>query len=260
MTPSDTLLLSLSNIFDGSRGSDFCLTVSGQSVGKATITPVSGGKMVRIETLNIDERLREGGVGRHILREICDMADKAECSITLDAFDYPGMEGHGWLVKLYRSFGFEIDTPMDENGYVNLVRDPHPPFDPAERPEEEDRRKVEKVIAEMAVLSSEWPLEAHLKPYRNSYAPDMAYPAVVLTDLFADTPGEGFGTLYLEELARRCDAAGLTQYTDADGTRSREFYLARGFEVTAGRRDHQLVRWAQDPDLALDRNDGLSLT
>jgi GNAT superfamily N-acetyltransferase len=95
-------------------------------------------------------------------------------------------------------------------------------------------------------------IAAALRPRRNICAPDLAYPALVLTDLFAEAPGNGAGSAYMAELARRCDAEGLTLYTDAQDDRSRDFYLARGFERTTGRRDHQLVRWAPDPEAEFD--------
>ena len=121
--------------------------------------------------------------------------------------------------------------------------------------EDEDQEPVEavldRVIAQMDAFVQDMPLTAHLRPYTNSYAPGMVYPAIVLTDLFADRPGAGAGTVYLSELGRRCDEEGLTLYTDAEGKRSFDFYVACGFEATTGRRDHQLVRWApMSPDLA----------
>lgn len=109
---------------------------------------------------------------------------------------------------------------------------------------------LDRVIKQMDAFVQNMPLIAHLRPYTNSYAPGMVYPAIVLTDLFADTPGGGAGTAYLTELGRLCDEEGLTLYTDAEGKRSFDFYVACGFEATTGRRDHQLVRWApMPPDL-----------
>lgn len=109
---------------------------------------------------------------------------------------------------------------------------------------------LDRVIAQMDAFVQDMPLTAHLRPYTNSYAPGMVYPAIVLTDLFADRPGGGAGTAYLTELGRLCDKEGLRLYTDAEGKRSFDFYVARGFEATTGRRDHQLVRWApMSPDL-----------
>lgn len=120
---------------------------------------------------------------------------------------------------------------------------------------DDDDRDIEAVlsgvISRMDRFVADRPLEAILEPYRNSFMPEMSYPAVVLNSFFAEEPGGGHGSAYLEELFRICDEEFLTVYTDAEGPRSRDFYLARGFEVTEGRRDHQLVRWAPlPPELA----------
>lgn len=118
-------------------------------------------------------------------------------------------------------------------------------------PEEErkPRSEVEALIARMDAFAQDMPLSACLVPYRNYYFPDIAYPAVVLNEFYADTPGQGVGTTYLDELKRLCDDASIILYTDAEGPRSRDYYLRRGFEVTTGRRDHQLVRTPIEPDL-----------
>lgn len=105
------------------------------------------------------------------------------------------------------------------------------------------RTRVADLIVAMDRFAEPLPLVAALRPYTNIYAPDLAYPAVVLTDLFAEKPGEGAGSVYMDALTEACEKANLTLYTDAQNDRSRDFYLARGFEVTTGRRDHQLVRW-----------------
>lgn len=102
------------------------------------------------------------------------------------------------------------------------------------------------LIRRMRAWARTRPLTAFLRPYRNPYAPDMRYPAAVLTDLFADEPGSGVGTAYMRHLTRTADRLGVTLYTDAQDERSKTFYLRHGFEVTTGRRDHQLVRWPPD--------------
>lgn len=99
-------------------------------------------------------------------------------------------------------------------------------------------------IGQMDRFCEGLPLTAHLRPFRNMVTPQTVYPSIVLTDLFADTPGQGAGSAYMDELARLCDAYGFDIYTDAKGPQSRDFYLARGFERTTGSRGHQLVRWA----------------
>lgn len=108
--------------------------------------------------------------------------------------------------------------------------------------------EVVALIRRMRAWARERPLTAILRPYRNPMAPDLRYRAAVLTDLFADSPGHGVGTAYMEHLCRTADALGVRLYTDAQDIRSRDFYLRHGFEVTTGRRDHQLVRWEPSDD------------
>lgn len=110
--------------------------------------------------------------------------------------------------------------------------------------EEDPARATAAVIAHMAAFTTDLRLTAEMRPYCNPYTPEAAYPALVLTDFSAERPGEGAGTAWLNEVCRLCDALDLTLYTDADGPGSRDFYLSRGFELTTGRRDHQLVRWS----------------
>lgn len=105
---------------------------------------------------------------------------------------------------------------------------------------------IDMIDAYVAVM----PLTACVAPLRIYCLPDIQVKhSIVLTDLFADVPGNGAGSDYLAELIRLCDENNITLYTDADGPRSRDFYLARGFEVTEGRRDHQLVHFPSfEPD------------
>ncbi|PTX52296.1 acetyltransferase (GNAT) family protein [Gemmobacter caeni] len=202
---------------------------------------------VRIATIFVEERYRGHGVGTRLLRELGDLADAAGCALTLEAFVRPD-RADGGLPGLYARLGFVAEHGPCEQGYLEMVRRPLPAPDPDDYAEPDHRRIVADLIAGMAVFAASLPLTAALRPYRNAYAPELAYPALVLTDLFADRPGQGAGSAYLAELSRRCDAAGLTLYTDAQDERSRDFYLARGFERTTGRRDHQLARWAPEPN------------
>jgi len=225
---------------------DTPLRIDGIRVGKVR---VSAGlpDCVWIANISVEERYRGWGVGTRLLRELGDMADAAGCGIALEAFARPDREDDG-LPGFYARLGFEVEGGPCEQGYLEMRRPPRPVPDPDDYVEPDNRRIVADLIAGMGVFGADLPLTAALRPYRNAYAPDLAYPALVLTDLFADQPGQGAGSVYMAELARRCDAAGLTLYTDAQDDRSREFYLSRGFERTTGRRDHQLVRWAPEPD------------
>jgi GNAT superfamily N-acetyltransferase len=222
------------------------LLIDGVRVGRVRIS-AGMPDCVWIANISVEERYRGHGVGPRLLRELGDMADAAGCEIALEAFARPDREDGG-LPGFYARLGFKAEHGPSEDGYLEMVRKPPPAPDPENDPEPDHRRIVADLIAGMAVFVADLPLTAALCPYRNAYAPDLAYPSVVLTDLFADNPGQGAGSAYMAELAWRCDAVGLTLYTDAQDDRSREFYLSRGFERTTGRRDHQLVRWAPEPD------------
>jgi len=247
MTPSASLLDAIGARWGAPDAvGDTPLRIDGVRVGRVR---VSAGlpDCVWIANISVDERYRGQGVGSRLLRELGDLADAVGCGIALEAFARPDREDGG-LLGFYARLGFKAEHGPSEDGYLEMVRRPPPEPDPEDDPEPDHRRIVADLIAGMAVFAAELPLTAALRPYRNAYAPELAYPSVVLTDLFADNPGQGAGSVYMAELARRCDAAGLTLYTDAQDDRSRDFYLARGFERTTGRRDHQLVRWAPEPD------------
>jgi GNAT superfamily N-acetyltransferase len=226
------------------------LAIDGIPVGRIRIGAGSP-DAIWIFTFSVDHPFQGHGVGSRLMREICDLADAAGAAIGLEAFARPDREDGG-LPGFYGKFGFSAEFGPSEDGYLEMTRPPGPAPDPDDPIEPDDRRRVADLIAGMAVFNADLPLTAALRPYRNFLAPDLAYPAVVLTDLFAEAPGNGAGSAYMAELARRCDAAGITLYTDAQDDRSRDFYLARGFERTTGRRDHQLVRWAPDPEEEID--------
>lgn len=247
MTPSALLLDTIAARWGApDQAGDTPLRIDGVRVGKVR---VSAGlpDCVWISNISVEERYRGHGVGPRLLRELGDMADVAGCGIALEAFARPDREDGG-LPGFYARLGYKAEYGPSEDGYLEMVRRPLPAPDPDDYAEPDHRRIVADLIAGMAVIAASLPLTAALRPYRNPYAPELAYPALVLTDLFADRPGQGAGSAYLAELSRRCDAAVLTLYTDAQDERSRDFYLARGFERTTGRRDHQLVRWAPEPD------------
>ncbi len=247
MTPSASLLVTIEARWGApDPAGDTPLLIDGVPVGRIR---VSAGlpDCLWIATLSVEEQYRGHGVGPRLLRELGDLADAAGCALALEAFARPDREDGG-LPGFYARFGFEGEGGPCAQGYLEMRRPPRPVPDPDDYVEPDHRRTVGDLIAGMAVFAASLPLTAALRPYRNAYAPELAYPSVVLTDLFADQPGQGAGSVYMAELARRCDAAGLTLYTDAQDERSRAFYLARGFERTTGRRDHQLVRWAPEPN------------
>lgn len=74
---------------------------------------------------------------------------------------------------------------------------------------------------------------------------------IVITDLYADTPGQGVGTQVMKYLLNLADAEGLNVYVDAEGKRSYGFYVKFGFERMRSQR-HQLVHYAPQPDFESD--------
>ncbi len=222
MTPSASLLVTIEARWGApDPAGDTPLLIDGVPVGRIR---VSAGlpDCLWIATLSVEEQYRGHGVGPRLLRELGDLADAAGCALALEAFARPDREDGG-LPGFYARFGFEGEGGPCAQGYLEMRRPPRPVPDPDDYVEPDHRRTVGDLIAGMAVFAASLPLTA-------------------------DQPGQGAGSVYMAELARRCDAAGLTLYTDAQDERSRAFYLARGFERTTGRRDHQLVRWAPEPN------------
>lgn len=81
------------------------------------------------------------------------------------------------------------------------------------------------------------------KPIRIELRPEIVHGychGIVLTDLFAEKPGSGFGTPLMKYLLQLADEAGLNVYTDAEGPRSYDFYTKLGFSKDSTGR-HQLV-------------------
>lgn len=62
---------------------------------------------------------------------------------------------------------------------------------------------------------------------------------IVLTDLFALTPGQGTGTIVMNKLLELAEKAELNVYTDAEGPRSCDYYKKLGFSDC--NQGHQLV-------------------
>ena len=107
-------------------------------------------------------------------------------------------------------------------------------------PEIEGATVVANLIAASDALVAQKPIEAVLQPMVNHFG--MSLRAAVLTDLFANEPGQGVGGRWLNAIAEICDRDDITLYTDAACDRSKAFYLAHGFERTKNM-PHMLVRW-----------------
>ena len=70
---------------------------------------------------------------------------------------------------------------------------------------------------------------------------------MVLTDLYADHPGQGAGTKVMQHMCELADRYGVNIYTDAEGPPSKAFYLKFGFESSRDR-GHMLVRYPPLPN------------
>ncbi|MHB8408321.1 MAG: N-acetyltransferase [Acidiferrobacterales bacterium] len=91
--------------------------------------------------------------------------------------------------------------------------------------------------------------------HRRSMFDDMTI-GVELTDLFADFPGKGCGTMVMEYLARLADQEGLAAYVKPGSPRNRVFYARFGFEVTRGACGFEMVRPAPPPTWFLEQQRG----
>lgn len=88
-----------------------------------------------------------------------------------------------------------------------------------EQANERQRTPATKFIAELHKWAKTLPLRAVLEPF-----PAGGANAVLLTDLFADTPGQGAGSAFMRELAVGADKRGIAVYVMPDTPRNRHFY------------------------------------
>jgi len=109
--------------------------------------------------------------------------------------------------------------------------------------------KAESVIAGVRAFAEGLPVTVEMRTYVNPYTDEVQ--GVVLTDLFADVPGNGAGGAVVKEMIRLAELAGVTVYTDADGPRSAGFYRKMGFERSTGR-GHQLAWHPPLPEWVLN--------
>jgi ribosomal protein S18 acetylase RimI-like enzyme len=91
--------------------------------------------------------------------------------------------------------------------------------------------RVELLSDAMAALVAKLPLVAEFRPWANPVTGDIQ--GIELTDLFADSPGNGAGTFLMRELGRLADESDVNVYVHPDSVRAREFYERFGFERSA---------------------------
>ena len=91
---------------------------------------------------------------------------------------------------------------------------------------DETRQAAQTVCDQVMKFASDKPITIELRPeirYENCRG-------IVLTDLFANVPGQGVGTIVMKYLMGLADEAGLNIYTNAEGPRSTQYYMKLGFE------------------------------
>lgn len=66
---------------------------------------------------------------------------------------------------------------------------------------------------------------------------------IEITDLVAETPGQGHGSAVMRQLEQICNDLGLTTYLRPDGPRSRDFYVRHGFLSDSRRNPGFMVRF-----------------
>ncbi len=101
--------------------------------------------------------------------------------------------------------------------------------------------RVGRVIRQMARFTATRPITMALRPYENRYGGGVQ--GIVLTDLFADVPGQGVGTTVMTRLCALADAADLNVFTDPDTRRADAFYRRFGFQDADRYAGHYLVRY-----------------
>ncbi|HWS26419.1 MAG TPA: LPD23 domain-containing protein [Xanthomonadales bacterium] len=87
------------------------------------------------------------------------------------------------------------------------------------------RARVECLARSVEVFAAEHAVYAALRPWD----PMGSVTGVELTDLYANEPGAGQGTLVVRHLTGLAQDLGVVVYLRADGPRSREFYARAGF-------------------------------
>lgn len=93
--------------------------------------------------------------------------------------------------------------------------------------EEEDPAPtdIENISAKVIYFARQLGVTAELRQL-----PEAHFPAIELTDLFADNPGTGGGSKVMSELVRLADEAGLNVYLKPSNQGNKVFYSRFGFE------------------------------
>lgn len=98
---------------------------------------------------------------------------------------------------------------------------------------------VEKIPAIIESFANKLEVNAVLRQL-----PEAFYPALELTDLFAEHTGSGHGSKVMAELCRVADETFLNVYLKPSSARNREFYSRFGFETS---KNNMMVRFSPIP-------------
>lgn len=79
-----------------------------------------------VPSIKIEHRYQRRGLGQEALGILCELANKHDHEIWLEAFYHPQQEGGGHLIRLYEKNGFEIMSDPDEDQRVEMRRLPRP--------------------------------------------------------------------------------------------------------------------------------------
>lgn len=110
------------------------------------------------------------------------------------------------------------------------------------------RKKAVPIISErIRKLGEELKVNIKVRQLPESYAP-----ALEVTDLVADTPGQGAGTKLMQELIRLAEDVHLDIHLMPAGPRTRQFFERLGFEKDR-RRFAMWVKYSSPPEYLAEK-------
>ena len=116
----------------------------------------------------------------------------------------------------------------------------------------DDDEPIEMTVAAV-IAEVEWFAKGvHVHATLDAWKPFGAISGLELTDLFADEPGKGAGSLVMKKLHEIADDIRLPVYLRPSGLDSRRFYERHGYVQARGLFAPHLVRF---PELAQDDED-----
>ena len=101
------------------------MMLDGRAVGEISICNIDQDE-IWISGFLILEGLQRQGLGRAILQQIVEACDAHSTQAYLEAFWRPDIDDGGHLVRFYTAHGFVAEDGPDEQGYVEMRRQPVP--------------------------------------------------------------------------------------------------------------------------------------